>query len=92
MNAANKICSLIKIRTVTLDGDEYDPSGTISGGSRNNLGSTLSRLSDLDTTSSKLSELKIQLKKLNLNLDNMTTVSNNHEALIASSNSAERAS
>merc|ERR1712032_758721 len=69
MNAANKICSVTKIRTVTLDGDEYDPSGTISGGSSNNLGSTLSRLSDLDTLSSKLSELKIQLKELNFQLD-----------------------
>jgi structural maintenance of chromosome 2 len=52
--AANQICDSTKTRTVTLEGDVYDPSGTISGGSRNNLGTTLSELSKLADASAKL--------------------------------------
>jgi structural maintenance of chromosome 2 len=51
---ANSICDKTKVRAVTVDGDVYDPSGTISGGSKNELGKTLSDLSTLK-------ELKQQL-------------------------------
>lgn len=68
--AANQICDSTKTRTVTLDGDVYDPSGTISGGSKNNLGSTLSELTKLADASSNLETGKVRLlevrKKLNL--------------------------
>ena len=47
MKAANSICDATKTRTVTLDGDVYEPSGLISGGSKDNLGSTLSKISQL---------------------------------------------
>jgi structural maintenance of chromosome 2 len=44
MKAANQICDATKTRTVTLEGDVCDPSGTISGGSKNQLGTTLTKL------------------------------------------------
>ena len=59
--AANKICEATKCRTVTLDGDSYDPSGTISGGSKGNLGTTLSNLTELAVASEQLKEQKERL-------------------------------
>lgn len=53
--AANQICDATKTRTVTLDGDVYDPSGTISGGSKSNLGNTLSELTKLSEATNQLS-------------------------------------
>jgi len=63
MDAANKICDATKVRTVTVEGDVYDPSGTISGGSNKNL-STLSRLTDLLNTTKILQEKKSQLSEV----------------------------
>ncbi|VEU42650.1 unnamed protein product [Pseudo-nitzschia multistriata] len=59
--AANQICDATKTRTVTLDGDVYDPSGTITGGSKNNLGSTLVELTKLLEASKQLSADKERL-------------------------------
>lgn len=56
-DAANKICDLTKTRTVTIQGDVYDPSGTISGGSNKNL-STLQKLTELLMATSDLNEQK----------------------------------
>jgi structural maintenance of chromosome 2 len=59
--AANLICDTTKTRTVTLDGDVYDPSGTISGGSKSNLGNTLSELCKLSEATRQLSSEKQRL-------------------------------
>ena len=68
MKAANQICDATKTRTVTLEGDVYDPSGTISGGSTSQLGTTLSRLSELSEAMKSLQlqrpELDVVSKKL----------------------------
>jgi len=69
--AANRICDETKTRTVTLEGDVYDPSGTISGGSRNNLGTTLSKLSELATAHSELSTKQSRLREISAQLDAM---------------------
>ena len=37
----------IRCRTITLDGDTYDPAGTATGGSKNQIGSLLSRIGEL---------------------------------------------
>ena len=71
MKAANQICDATKTRTVTLDGDVYDPSGTISGGSRNSLGSTLSKLSELTEAQKNLSKMKERLRVVAAELDAM---------------------
>lgn len=59
--AANQICDTIKTRTVTLDGDVYDPSGTISGGSKGATGNTLADLYKLMEASKELSSNKNRL-------------------------------
>lgn len=51
----------IRTRTVTLDGDTYDPSGTLTGGSKNSLGSLLSKIEEL---SSMQGELDAQTEEL----------------------------
>jgi len=60
-HAADEICSTTKTRTVTLEGDVYDPTGTISGGSRNQLGTTLSSLGKVVDMGSSLKELREDL-------------------------------
>jgi structural maintenance of chromosome 2 len=77
--AANQICDATKTRTVTLEGDVYDPSGTISGGSRNNLGTTLSELSKLAEASAKLSEQNKSLESMRRTLDALRTKSAEYE-------------
>jgi structural maintenance of chromosome 2 len=69
--AANKICDATKTRTVTLDGDVYDPSGTISGGSKNNLGTTLSKLTELSTAQENLQSKEARLSEVNAELNSM---------------------
>ena len=60
--AANQICDATKSRVVTVEGDVYDPSGTISGGSKNNLGTTLSKLSELQLAMKGLKEKEVRFK------------------------------
>jgi len=79
MKAANQICDATKTRTVTLDGDVYDPSGTISGGSKNNLGSTLSKLTELATVQVTLNEKQSRLNAVNSKLNSLRSLSNQFE-------------
>jgi structural maintenance of chromosome 2 len=81
MDAANKICDATKTRTVTLQGDVYDPSGTISGGSSNNLGSTLVKLSELTIASSELEMKETHLKKVASKLQGMASLSKKYGSL-----------
>jgi structural maintenance of chromosome 2 len=64
MKAANKICDATKTRTVTIEGDVYDPSGTISGGSKNQLGTTLAKLSELTDATRQLHEKRSSSKTM----------------------------
>lgn len=73
MKAANSICDATKTRTVTLDGDIYEPSGLISGGSKDNLGSTLSKISQLTAASKELKEKKKRLDVVVNKLENMSS-------------------
>jgi structural maintenance of chromosome 2 len=59
-------------RCVTLDGDDFNPTGTLTGGSRNKTNSILSQIHvlsqyevELKAFQQKLVELKSELKKLN---------------------------
>lgn len=56
--AAEQICFATKTRVVTVEGDTYDPSGTVTGGSKGNIGTTLSQLVELTELSSQLDEKK----------------------------------
>lgn len=80
---ANDICDQTKVRTVTLEGDVYDPSGTISGGSNNQLGTTLSRLLELTQVRQVLEEQKLVLDQVSTQIRNLQATSSNHEKLSA---------
>lgn len=48
----------IKCKTVTLEGDVFDPSGTLTGGSRPSSTPILAMLQELNTKRARLSELE----------------------------------
>lgn len=81
MKVANQICDTTKTRTVTLEGDVYDPSGTISGGSQNNLGSTLFKLSEMTDAQQNLTQKKERLQVVTMQLDAMKSVARDFEKL-----------
>jgi len=81
--AANKICDATKTRTVTLDGDVYDPSGTISGGSKSNLGKNLARLSELAVSTEKLVAQQKRLIEANSRLNELKSASKQYDDLSA---------
>ncbi len=81
MKAANAICDATKTRTVTLDGDVYEPSGTISGGSKDNLGTTLSKISQLSEATADLRQKSTRLKIVTQKLDSMSAQSRKFEKL-----------
>ena len=81
MKAANSICDATKTRTVTLDGDIYEPSGLISGGSKDNLGSTLSKISQLSAASMELREKTKRLNTVVNKLESMSSQSRQFEKL-----------
>lgn len=81
MKAANAICDATKTRTVTLDGDVYEPSGTISGGSKDNLGTTLSKISELSEATAELKQNSARLKTVTQKLDSMSAQSRKYEKL-----------
>eukprot|EP00814_Leptocylindrus_danicus_P018595 CAMPEP_0116014120 /NCGR_PEP_ID=MMETSP0321-20121206/6105_1 /TAXON_ID=163516 /ORGANISM="Leptocylindrus danicus var. danicus, Strain B650" /LENGTH=1213 /DNA_ID=CAMNT_0003483745 /DNA_START=355 /DNA_END=3996 /DNA_ORIENTATION=- len=78
MDAANKICDATKTRTVTLEGDVYDPSGTISGGSNKNLGTTLARLTDLAEKSKELRSAGKKLSNIESQWNNLESVAKSY--------------
>jgi len=81
MKAANSICDATRTRTVTLDGDVYEPSGLISGGSKDNLGSTLSKITQLTSVSQKLKEKSTRLKAVVKQLESMSSQSQQFDKL-----------
>mmetsp|Transcript_11304 Transcript_11304/g.17322 ORF Transcript_11304/g.17322 Transcript_11304/m.17322 type:complete len:1217 (-) Transcript_11304:80-3730(-) len=81
MKAANQICDATRTRTVTLDGDVYDPSGTISGGSNNNLGSTLSKLTELATAQTEFDEKRARLSVVDDKLNSLKSAFGQFEKL-----------
>ena len=74
-DAASKICDATKTRTITLDGDVYDPSGTISGGSNQNLGTALVMLSELTTANGTLEVKRSRLAKVTSKVTDMQSMS-----------------
>jgi structural maintenance of chromosome 2 len=83
MKAANSICDAVKTRTVTLDGDVYEPSGLISGGSNNNLGSTLTKIYQLTEASRELKDKTARLKAVVEKLESMAAESRQYEKFSA---------
>lgn len=44
----------VRAKTVTLDGDSFEPQGTLTGGSKSTLGVILGRLAELQAASREL--------------------------------------
>ncbi|KAG1760257.1 condensin complex subunit SMC2 [Suillus occidentalis] len=62
--AANAVTFGAKVRSVTLNGDLYDPSGTLSGGAAPSGSGTLLRVQELLEAERKLGEAQSRLKDL----------------------------
>ena len=71
----------IKQRTVTLEGDLFDPAGTLSGGSASSQQSLLSKLAELTTLQAKESSLKLKLGELNKRFAVLQKSFSQHEEL-----------
>lgn len=68
---ANRICDETKTRTVTLEGDVYDPSGTISGGSKSQTAAMLENLVELAGVTRQHSEKEIAHRELTEKLESL---------------------
>lgn len=81
VKAANEVCDKTKVRTVTLEGDTYEPSGTISGGSKKQIGTTLSNLALLADLSKQIEEKEQELASIEVHLSGGLEMSGNHDAI-----------
>lgn len=58
----------VRMRSITLEGDAYDPSGTLSGGSSPNSSGVLVTLQKLNSLTRQLSEAESSLKELQIRI------------------------
>ncbi|KAL7818855.1 RecF/RecN/SMC [Trichoderma aethiopicum] len=58
----------VRMRSITLEGDSYDPSGTLSGGSSPNSSGVLVTLQKLNNLTHQLNETERSLKELQINI------------------------
>lgn len=65
----------IRTRSITLDGDVYDPEGTLSGGSRNFSNSLLLDIQKYNETNSNLAGLENKLFQLKEKIHEQNTIS-----------------
>ena len=79
--AANEICVATKTRTITLDGDVYDPSGAISGGSKNQLGTTLAQLAELHEAQATLNQQQMELEEVTAQHKKYSALASKHDEL-----------
>nr|QIC49989.1 structural maintenance of chromosomes protein 2 [Actinia equina] len=71
----------IKTRTVTLDGDVFDPAGTLTGGARSSSVSILAKLGELKEAQDKLKEKSNELEKVVKELNNCKSVAEKYQQL-----------
>lgn len=62
----------VRMKSVTLDGDVYDPSGTLQGGSRPSGGGILSSLQEMHALKSQLSLHRRNIQKVNEQLSSLS--------------------
>jgi structural maintenance of chromosome 2 len=70
-------------RTVTLEGDSFDPSGTLTGGSRQSVGAVLGKLQELNQAAQTLREKEAQCAELGAALAKQSQSSKEHDRLAA---------
>jgi len=76
-----QICDATRTKTVTLQGDVYDPSGTISGGSNKNLGKTLAMLTQLANAKKERTEVEFKVSAVRKEWDALRAVSEQYGKL-----------
>jgi len=81
MDAASKICDATRTRVVTFEGDVFDPSGVVSGGSKGNLGTTLLKKTQLTKNKKLLKSSQDEFKKLEDQFNRMEALSKEYEDL-----------
>lgn len=83
MESAKKIAFHERImkKCVTLEGDLFDPAGTLSGGARAKSGSILLKLEELKETQNELNNKERLLKDVNNTLLNIETIAEKHASL-----------
>jgi structural maintenance of chromosome 2 len=81
VEAASQIRDATKTRTVTLDGDVYDPNGTLTGGSSDSLGATLVRLTELAESAKELEMKKALLNQVTSKVKDLKMQSSQYDKL-----------
>jgi structural maintenance of chromosome 2 len=71
----------VRVRSVTIDGDVYDPAGTLTGGSKSQSGSILVRLQEYVSIEKQLVKEKAELAILEKELLSFATKNNEHQRL-----------
>lgn len=66
----------VRNRTVTLDGDSYDPAGTLTGGAKSQIGVLLSRIEELSESHQKLDEMEASYADVNKMLAQAESLAN----------------
>ncbi|GKY98410.1 hypothetical protein MPSEU_000798500 [Mayamaea pseudoterrestris] len=86
--AADEICTATKTRTVTLEGDVYEPGGIISGGSAGNMGHSLSNIAEVATKTKELSQIKTRLATVCARFSSMAASASTFDKISAKLNLA----
>mmetsp|Transcript_3972 Transcript_3972/g.6966 ORF Transcript_3972/g.6966 Transcript_3972/m.6966 type:complete len:1219 (-) Transcript_3972:182-3838(-) len=80
----------VQVKSVTLDGDAFDPQGTLSGGSRPNRGSVLVQLGKFQAAKSKVIQLQEDLERLQARFNEINGCKSNYQELAQQLNLAEQ--
>merc|ERR1712113_943872 len=82
INTAKKIAfGQVKVRAVTTDGDDFNPGGFITGGSRNLTGSVLKKLSEFRELENKITEHSSKLNEIESRLQSLLNTNKKHTEL-----------
>eukprot|EP01083_Nonionella_stella_P026491 72962_1 len=73
----------VRARTVTYEGDSFSPAGTLTGGSRNQQGSLLTRITELREAEVEWERESKQLEKLSSELSRLSRSSSQAQALLS---------
>ncbi|KAJ0173864.1 hypothetical protein K1T71_011013 [Dendrolimus kikuchii] len=71
----------IRRRSVTLDGDVFDPAGTLAGGAKVKGGSVLLQIQDLKQLEQQLREAEVQLSQCTNELNSMQSAAEKYTSL-----------
>lgn len=69
----------VNTRCITLEGDDFNPGGTLTGGSRNKGGSVLARLHELAEAEAQLAAAQGRLAQAQAALQGMSAAAQQHK-------------